>query len=148
MSNAQQKASSLRSFTREEFHALYPKGSGSPSSCVVIVDGDVFDVARFLPEHPGGSAILMRQHGTDATKNFRAMGHSSNAREILEQYKIGTIRTELAETTKVPVDSNAAGESENSRLLEATGAGTAEEVGTSAGPNQHVTFMKGIFKGS
>ena len=44
----------------------------------VIVDGNVYDIANWLDEHPGGSKILRRVGGQDASKNFwkvRQNGH-------------------------------------------------------------------------
>ncbi len=31
----------------------------------VVMDGEVFDVSKFLSEHPGGSSIVMPSLGTD-----------------------------------------------------------------------------------
>lgn len=38
--------------------------------CWVIVHGKVYDVTEFLPEHPGGSKIILKYAGKDATKKF------------------------------------------------------------------------------
>ncbi|QIX02292.1 hypothetical protein AMS68_007809 [Peltaster fructicola] len=42
----------------------------SEQSCWVILYGDVYDVTSFVPEHPGGSSIIMQLAGTDATEEF------------------------------------------------------------------------------
>lgn len=42
----------------------------SRASCWVIVHGKAFDLTEFLPEHPGGSKILLKYAGHDATKAF------------------------------------------------------------------------------
>lgn len=42
----------------------------SPESCWVIIDGTVYDVTKFLPEHPGGQNIILRYAGKDASKKF------------------------------------------------------------------------------
>jgi cytochrome b involved in lipid metabolism len=39
-------------------------------SCWVILYGNVWDVTRFLPEHPGGSKIILQLAGTDATEEY------------------------------------------------------------------------------
>ncbi|ODQ79316.1 hypothetical protein BABINDRAFT_161727 [Babjeviella inositovora NRRL Y-12698] len=38
--------------------------------CWVVIHGKAYDVTGFLDEHPGGSAIIMKFAGKDATKKF------------------------------------------------------------------------------
>ncbi|KAG2043909.1 glyoxylate dehydrogenase [Suillus americanus] len=40
------------------------------SSCWIIVHGKVYDVTDFLPEHPGGSKIILKYAGADATEAY------------------------------------------------------------------------------
>ncbi|KAJ2905481.1 hypothetical protein MKZ38_005357 [Zalerion maritima] len=42
----------------------------SADSCWVIVHGKAYDVTEFLPEHPGGSKIILKYAGKDATEEF------------------------------------------------------------------------------
>lgn len=42
----------------------------SKDSCWVVLYGDVYDVTSFLPEHPGGSKIIIQLAGTDATEEY------------------------------------------------------------------------------
>ena len=42
-------------------------------------------------QHPGGEEVLLEQAGTDATESFEDVGHSTDAREMLEQYFIGEL---------------------------------------------------------
>ncbi|KDQ21621.1 hypothetical protein BOTBODRAFT_99401 [Botryobasidium botryosum FD-172 SS1] len=42
----------------------------SSDSCWIIVDGQVYDVTEFLHEHPGGSAIILKYAGRDATEAY------------------------------------------------------------------------------
>ncbi|EUC62356.1 L-lactate dehydrogenase (cytochrome) [Rhizoctonia solani AG-3 Rhs1AP] len=42
----------------------------TPESCWIIVSGQVYDVTEFLSEHPGGSAILLKHAGKDATAAY------------------------------------------------------------------------------
>ncbi|KAH7909365.1 glyoxylate dehydrogenase [Hygrophoropsis aurantiaca] len=42
----------------------------SASSCWIIVHGKVYDVTEFLPEHPGGSRIILKYAGKDATEAY------------------------------------------------------------------------------
>ncbi|KIJ56594.1 hypothetical protein M422DRAFT_57288 [Sphaerobolus stellatus SS14] len=39
-------------------------------SCWIIIDNKVYDVTQFLPEHPGGSKIILKYAGKDATDAF------------------------------------------------------------------------------
>ncbi|KAI1074960.1 FMN-dependent dehydrogenase-domain-containing protein [Whalleya microplaca] len=43
---------------------------GDKESCWVIVHGKAYDVTEFLPEHPGGSKIILKYAGKDATEEF------------------------------------------------------------------------------
>ncbi|KAF4690255.1 Cytochrome b2, mitochondrial precursor [Perkinsus olseni] len=43
---------------------------GGKDSCWMAILGKVYDLTDFLTEHPGGSAILLRHSGKDATKEF------------------------------------------------------------------------------
>ncbi|KAI6107543.1 glyoxylate dehydrogenase [Pisolithus thermaeus] len=42
----------------------------SSKSCWIIVHGYVYDVTEFLPEHPGGSKIILKYAGKDATEAY------------------------------------------------------------------------------
>ncbi|KAH8913844.1 hypothetical protein BT69DRAFT_1358318 [Atractiella rhizophila] len=42
----------------------------SKESCWVVLHGKVYDVTEFLPEHPGGQAIILKYAGKDATEPF------------------------------------------------------------------------------
>ncbi|XP_047646352.1 cytochrome b5 type B [Phacochoerus africanus] len=57
----------------------------------LVIHGRVYDVTRFMNEHPGGEEVLMEQAGRDATESFEDVGHSSDAREMLKQYYIGDV---------------------------------------------------------
>ncbi|KAM4894224.1 cytochrome b5 type B isoform 3-T3 [Sylvia borin] len=57
----------------------------------LVIHGRVYDVTRFLAEHPGGEEVLLEQAGRDATESFEDVGHSTDAREMLKQYYIGEV---------------------------------------------------------
>jgi cytochrome b involved in lipid metabolism len=46
-------------------------------SAWVIIDGNVYDVTSFLQDHPGGTAVLLKECGKDASKKFH-MFHSDD----------------------------------------------------------------------
>ena len=54
----------------------------------------VYDVTGFLAEHPGGEEILLESAGVDATEGFEDVGHSTDARTLLDDYLVGELREE------------------------------------------------------
>nr|XP_019612511.1 PREDICTED: cytochrome b5 type B isoform X2 [Rhinolophus sinicus] len=57
----------------------------------LVIHGRVYDITRFLNEHPGGEEVLLEQAGADASESFEDVGHSLDAREMLKQYYIGDV---------------------------------------------------------
>lgn len=57
----------------------------------LIIHDKVYDITHFMEEHPGGEEVLLEQAGTDATESFEDVGHSTDAREMLQQYYIGEL---------------------------------------------------------
>jgi cytochrome-b5 reductase len=62
----------------------------------IVLHNKVYDITKYLEDHPGGSAILIDVAGTDATEAFEDTGHSDEAREELEKYHIGDLPTEVS----------------------------------------------------
>ncbi|PKI75054.1 cytochrome b5, seed isoform-like [Punica granatum] len=63
----------------------------SREDCWLLIGGRVYDLTKFLEEHPGGSDILLSVTGKDATVDFEDVGHSPGARNMMEQYYVGDI---------------------------------------------------------
>ncbi|CAF0868989.1 unnamed protein product [Rotaria sordida] len=59
--------------------------------CILLINNRVYDVTKFLEEHPGGEEVLKEQHGRDATNAFEDVGHSSDAREQMKTYEIAQV---------------------------------------------------------
>ncbi|XP_053768484.1 cytochrome b5 isoform X1 [Desmodus rotundus] len=57
----------------------------------LILHNKVYDLTKFLEEHPGGEEVLREQAGGDATENFEDVGHSTDARELSKTYIIGEV---------------------------------------------------------
>ncbi|KAK7197354.1 cytochrome b5-like protein [Novymonas esmeraldas] len=65
-----------------------------------IKDRKVYDITKFVDQHPGGADTLLGVAGKDGTSDFNAVGHSDSAVEDLARYYIGEIHPDDAE--KVP----------------------------------------------
>lgn len=74
-------------FTREDVWKHNKMGD-----CYTIVHGRVYDISNYLRLHPGGPSLLLRNAGTDSTKDFEALFHSKKARLILDQYYVGDLK--------------------------------------------------------
>ena len=59
--------------------------------CVVIIHNSVYDVTKYLSQHPGGEEILQDFAGKDCTEEFDDIGHSNSAKSTLEKFKIGEL---------------------------------------------------------
>ncbi|CAB3227431.1 unnamed protein product [Arctia plantaginis] len=73
-------------FTREQVSKYNNK-----TESVFIIDNVVYDVSKFLDEHPGGHEVLMNQVGKDASEDFEDVGHSIDAKELMKKYVIGEV---------------------------------------------------------
>ncbi|CAG9783387.1 unnamed protein product [Diatraea saccharalis] len=76
----------VKLFTREEL-----KSRNQRSDAVLIIHNAVYDVTKFLEEHPGGEEVLLEKAGQDATEPFEDVSHSSDARSLMKKYKIGEL---------------------------------------------------------
>jgi len=63
-----------------------------PGDCWITFGGYVYDVSRWIDEHPGGSRPLLANLGRDATAAYEAIGHSPEAVAAAEAYRIGRLR--------------------------------------------------------
>ncbi|KAL1925204.1 uncharacterized protein VTP21DRAFT_87 [Calcarisporiella thermophila] len=57
----------------------------------IIIHNNVFDVTKFQEEHPGGEEVLLEEAGKDATEAFEDIGHSDEARELMQNFLVGSI---------------------------------------------------------
>ncbi|KAF1592194.1 UNVERIFIED_CONTAM: Cytochrome b5, partial [Eudyptes robustus] len=63
----------------------------SSQSTWIILHHRIYDVTKFLDEHPGGEEVLREQAGGDATENFEDVGHSTDARTLSETFIVGEL---------------------------------------------------------
>ncbi|KAI6674443.1 hypothetical protein NL676_002349 [Syzygium grande] len=71
---------------------------GSPEDCWLVIEGKVYDVTKFLEDHPGGDEVLLSATGKDATDDFVDVGHSSTARAMMDEFYVGEIDTSTVPT--------------------------------------------------
>lgn len=64
----------------------------SDSDCWVIIHGKVYDVTKYLDDHPGGPEIIMDVAGKDVSGDFEDTGHSDDARQQLKDLFIGDVK--------------------------------------------------------
>lgn len=100
--------SETKTFTLEEIAEHQDK-----KSVWILIHGNVYDVTKFLEEHPGGEEVLLDQAGKNATEAFEDIGHSTDARELMKQYRIGDLCeedkkkiVEIEEKNHWPVNAN------------------------------------------
>ncbi|KAE8328138.1 hypothetical protein BDV39DRAFT_214479 [Aspergillus sergii] len=58
----------------------------------VAIHGKVYDITKYVRDHPGGADVLIDVAGTDATAAYEDVGHSEDADEILGTYLLGTLK--------------------------------------------------------
>lgn len=69
-------------------------------SCWVTRDGKVYDITKFLPDHPGSYSLLLKYAGKDiggVMKNARSHEHSDAAYDILDQCIIGRLGSAVSD---------------------------------------------------
>jgi len=55
----------------------------------VLLHSKVYDVTKFIDEHPGGDEVILSEAGKDATEAFEDVGHSDEARALLPGMLVG-----------------------------------------------------------
>lgn len=61
------------------------------SDCWMAIEGKVYNVTDFVDEHPGGDEIILADAGKDGTEGFNDVGHSEDARKLLEPMYVGDL---------------------------------------------------------
>ena len=63
----------------------------SEYACWIVVGGRVLDVTAYLGHHPGGSSVIQKLAGRDATKAYERARHSRGADMKLADFSIGAL---------------------------------------------------------
>ncbi|KAK6064244.1 oxidoreductase NAD-binding domain-containing protein [Seiridium cupressi] len=86
-----------------EFSAKDVASHKEADDCFMVIQGKVYDVTKYIHDHPGGADILVEAGGTDATEAFDNAGHSEDAFEIMEQYQVGILKGASKKSAPKPV---------------------------------------------
>lgn len=68
------------------------------SDCWLIIGNEknggpkVYDVTKYLDDHPGGAEVMMEFAGKDADNMFEDIGHSKEARTTMQKWVIGKLK--------------------------------------------------------
>uniref|UniRef100_A0A3P9KMM0 Cytochrome b5 n=1 Tax=Oryzias latipes TaxID=8090 RepID=A0A3P9KMM0_ORYLA len=82
------------------------EAQNSFKSTWIIIHHKIYDVTKFLDEHPGGEEVLREQAGGDATESFEDVGHSTDAREMASSMVIGELHPDDRHKIAKPVVSD------------------------------------------
>jgi len=88
------------------------KEHNTAKSCWMAIHDRVYDVTKFLDEHPGGEEVLLEQAGVFATEAFEDVGHSTDARELMEDYYVGDLPEDERESKSSKPSSTPAADGE------------------------------------
>lgn len=68
------------------------RANGTSSSCWTVINGNVYDLTRWIGSHPGGSGAITSLCGTDGTSGFNAMHRNQSKPEArLAGYLLGPL---------------------------------------------------------
>jgi cytochrome b involved in lipid metabolism len=67
-----------------------------PSHFVDSGGSKVYDVTKYLDDHPGGAEVMLDVAGQDADEFFEDIGHSKEARMELTKFYIGDFKLDEA----------------------------------------------------
>jgi cytochrome b involved in lipid metabolism len=64
----------------------------SSTSCWTVIDGGVYDLTKWIPQHPGGEGAIESICGIDGSSAFHGQhDHAARQENILATFKIGTL---------------------------------------------------------
>ena len=63
----------------------------SEYACWIVIGGRVLDVTSYLGHHPGGSSVIQKLAGRDATRAYERARHSRGADMKLADFAIGPL---------------------------------------------------------
>lgn len=67
------------------------KKHSNVKSCWIVIHGSVYDLTKYLKDHPGGPNVLLEYAGLDGSFLFDRAAHSKKTKAHMENYKIGEV---------------------------------------------------------
>lgn len=68
----------------------------------------MYDVTKYLDDHPGGAEVMLDVAGQDADEFFEDIGHSNDARQELKKYLIGSYKMDPETLAKMKAEAEKA----------------------------------------
>lgn len=103
------------------------------SDCWIIVDNKVYDVTKFLNEHPGGKKVILKVAGQDATKQFNLFHKPSVLTKYGPQLIKGSVSGGAAPAAAAPKAAAAPSQQDKAAAKAAAAAKMAKAL--QPGPN-------------
>ncbi|PHH80806.1 hypothetical protein CDD80_6896 [Ophiocordyceps camponoti-rufipedis] len=75
-----------------EYDAKQVATHNTPEDTWLVIHGKVYDLTKYMIDHPGGPEIINETAGLDASENFDNAGHSEDAFDIMKDLCVGTIK--------------------------------------------------------
>jgi cytochrome b involved in lipid metabolism len=77
----------------KEFTMAQVRANNSASSCWTVIDGDVYDLTKWISSHPGGSGAIRGLCGVDGTQAYQNQhGGSGKTARQLAQFYLGRLK--------------------------------------------------------
>lgn len=69
-----------------------PKQAAEMTNCYTVINSNLYDLAPWINEHPGGAEAIISLCGIDGTEAFKAQ-HSSNQKvqEVLQSFLVSKL---------------------------------------------------------
>ncbi|KAM9166644.1 cytochrome b5 [Pangshura tecta] len=98
-------AASAREAWRGRYYRLEEiQAHNHSQSTWILLHHRIYDLTKFLEEHPGGEEVLREQAGGDATESFEDVGHSTDARTLSETFIIGELHPDDRDKVQKPTE--------------------------------------------
>ncbi|KAL6831498.1 hypothetical protein J3E69DRAFT_329583 [Trichoderma sp. SZMC 28015] len=74
-----------------------------PDDIWMTIHGEIYDVTKYVMDHPGGIEVLLEAAGTDASDPFDNAGHSDDAFDLMTPFRIGKLKGHVNKKSKNPI---------------------------------------------